>query len=532
MLTDKVLETIARNDLIHEGEHIAVGLSGGPDSICLFHVLMSLRERLGITVSCVHVNHMFRGEAADADMRFVEKLCEENGVRCDTYTYDCPGIAEMLGMTSEEAGRQARYEAFGRAAAALSESFRIGETGEASANRGAAEYPANCGAAEVPAGGSARRIKIALAHNLNDQAETVLFRVLRGSGTDGLAGMEYSHTAELKKLLSEPFGTGAVCGSGTLGARGACGTAGCAEASAERPVLPETLEIIRPLLDAGRSEIEAYCAENGLASREDATNSQEVYTRNKIRLGLLKKIEDEYNPNVIDTLARLAKNAREDSEALWLLTEAAATDSCDELMKLHPAIRHRVYLKMCADAGLSADVTRAHIEAIDVIAASGRASARADLPRGFFARVSYGKLSVGRCGEGINNADGAHALSVRVADINDYSREFAGAAAKHAAFDADAFFGNGGRPAVAARTRRPGDFIALRGGGNKKLQDVFTDDKVPRDLRDSVIVAASGSEVLWIPADPARGVKDRKSGKYAVSGTTRNVLIIEFTDKM
>ena len=159
----QIRRTIDEQNLISRGDHIVIGLSGGPDSVCLFHVLKGMAEEMMLTLHPVHLNHKFRPGAAEEDQAYVERLCSELGTPARVFTVDCKALAEELGMTSEEAGRKARYDAF----------YHVAE-----------EVAGSC------TGGDTGRVKIAVAQNANDQAETVMFRLLRGTGTDGLAGMQ------------------------------------------------------------------------------------------------------------------------------------------------------------------------------------------------------------------------------------------------------------------------------------------------------------------------------------------------------
>ena len=182
MIFQKVQETIASHNLIKSDEHIVLGLSGGPDSVCLFHILLRLRQTLGIRLHPVHVNHGLRTGAAERDQNYVEELCREHEVFCKVIAADCRELAGAWHMTSEEAGRKLRYDAFYDEARQIAEKL-------------AAEH-----------GGSpddfSEHIRIAVAHNADDQAETILFRVLRGTGTDGLAGI---HEALRHRILLQSF---------------------------------------------------------------------------------------------------------------------------------------------------------------------------------------------------------------------------------------------------------------------------------------------------------------------------------------
>ena len=204
-MKNRILQTIKKNKLLEDNMHIVVGLSGGPDSVCLFDVLCRLSQEKNWKLYCVHINHKLRPKAAEEDQQYVQDMCRQRNVPCRVITADCGAVAREQGITSEEAGRNIRYKAFGEMAS------EIEKTGVAK-----------------------EKIAIALAHNANDQCETILFRILRGSGTDGLAGIAYKRYDE------------------------------------------NGYAIVRPLLDADRTEIERYCQERELYPRIDKTNSENI----------------------------------------------------------------------------------------------------------------------------------------------------------------------------------------------------------------------------------------------------------------
>ena len=182
MLAEKVRRTIEEHKLLNKNEHIVLGLSGGPDSVCLFHILLRLKDEYNLTIYPVHINHKFRPGAAERDQQYVEQLCSEKGIQCSTFEIDCNELAGRLGMTSEEAGRKARYDSFYQVAERIAESIASDSAKLDVNHRDESEYGLAAARAQV---------KIAVAQNANDQAETILFRLLRGTGTDGLAGIAY-----------------------------------------------------------------------------------------------------------------------------------------------------------------------------------------------------------------------------------------------------------------------------------------------------------------------------------------------------
>ena len=351
MPAEKVRKTIEEYNLIQNNQHIVIGLSGGPDSMCLFHILLRFREEYNLTLHPVHVNHKFRPGAAERDQQFVEQFCAQKGIPCRTFVVDCGRMAEQLGMTSEEAGRKARYDAFYQVAGEI-----VKERPEA-------------------------QVKIAVAQNANDQAETILFRLLRGTGTDGLAGIAYERQE-----------------------RG--------------------FSVIRPLLDVCRDEIEEYCRKNKLNPVTDHTNNEAIYARNRIRLELLPHLEKKYNENMKQSLVRLGRIAAADKDYIWqqvereykVLANRQYTISDDgissggnisepeggipkavimdreKLNSIHPAVRHRLILKAFGEIGLDKDISEERIKAADQIIGRKQGPKTVQFPRGYRLTVAKGKV--------------------------------------------------------------------------------------------------------------------------------------------
>lgn len=342
MLIEQVRKTINEHDLIQQKQHIVLGLSGGPDSVCLFHVLMTLSGQLGITLHPVHINHRLRPGAAEHDQRYVEQLCESMGVECSVFTVDCREMARELSTTSEDAGRIARYDAFHETAEKVAAELQAGGLDEETARSS---------------------VKIAVAHNAGDQAETILFRLLRGTGTDGLAGIAY----ERKE-------------------RG--------------------FSVIRPILDVDRASIEEYCETNGLDPVIDHTNSEAIYARNKIRLELIPLLESEYNENIKASLVRLGRIASEDKDYLWQQTEQAYRELAEsaqvpagmivmdreKLAAAHPAIRHRLIMKAFAQIGLEKDISEERIKSADAIISKKQGPKTVEFPHCYRLKVAKGKV--------------------------------------------------------------------------------------------------------------------------------------------
>lgn len=524
MVENKIRNTILDKNLIQKNEHIILGLSGGPDSVCLFNALMNLSNELKFTISAVHVNHKFRPGAAEEDQAYVEELCKQKGIKCHSFEYDCNAIAEEKGMSSEEAGRFARYQSFYKIAKQLIDNERYKST----------------------------QIKIAVAQNLNDQAETLLMRIIRGTGTEGLAGIEYNREGE--------YGT----------------------------------TIIRPLLDVNRKDIEAYCQENDLNPRIDHTNNEPIYTRNKIRLNLIPKLEKEFNVNVVEGLNRLSKIAKDDKDYFDMQVEEALEQaavvlnektedlqeemsgisfSLQQLKGMHLAIRHRVVKRAFETIGLDQGIIAAHLESADKIIDGNNDSASTNFPKGYGVAVSYGEvrffkndpITLGY----ISQDELKSKLMIKIVknegDLKNISkngtRRFAALdlsklleklwsddtpyfesienqneSEKSKCFEQQLIAEM--QVMLQIRTRRQGDWMTPLGmNGRKKLQDMFVDEKVYKECRDKVPMVCIGDEAIWIIGDDVSNYKTgmkrgRISENYKLDNETKDIVLLEYLDKI
>ena len=236
-MIQKVLKTIKKYDLIQNGDRLVLGVSGGPDSISMLDILNKIRidktNNLNFNIVVAHVNHMIRKEAVE-DEKFVKEYCQKIGVEFYPISIDVQKIANNNKIGTEEAGRNARYDFFDKILEKTNSN------------------------------------KIAIAHNKNDKAETIIMNLLRGSGIAGLKGIE--------------------------------------------PI--KNNKYIRPLIECERCEIEKYCEENKIEARIDKTNFENIYTRNKIRNVIIPYIKNEFNPNIIQTIDRLSELVKEEDEYL------------------------------------------------------------------------------------------------------------------------------------------------------------------------------------------------------------------------
>ena len=266
------LSIIEKYDMLPPGARVLCAVSGGADSVCLLHLLVSMQEERGITVFAAHFEHGLRGEESREDAVFTQRLCTELGVFCAVGQGDVNSYAEENRLGTEEAARELRY-AF------------LEETAE----------ELGCS-------------RIATAHTLNDNAETMVMNLCRGSGTAGLAGIP-----------------------------------------------PVRGRVVRPLLLVSREEVEAYLVDHGLNHREDSTNRDDAFTRNRVRHQLLPLMES-FNPSFVKTAGKTAELLREDENCLSQMAEQfleshplSAGVPVEEMLALPKAVAGRVIRKLAGD---------------------------------------------------------------------------------------------------------------------------------------------------------------------------------------
>ncbi|MEA4848431.1 MAG: tRNA lysidine(34) synthetase TilS [Clostridiaceae bacterium] len=456
-LIEDVRRTIAKYNMLEYGDKIVVGVSGGPDSLCLLHVLKRLCGEYGCSIFAAHLNHQFRGKAADSDAEFVEEICKEWGIQAFIETFDVPAYIKETGLSPEEAGREIRYRLFDRVCEKV--------------------------------GGN----KIAVAHNLNDHIETILMRFMRGSGIDGLKGIE------------------AVRGN-----------------------------IIRPLLETERTRIEEYCALCGLNPRIDKTNLDSIYNRNKIRLELIPYIEKNFNPNIKTALSRFSGLIKDEND--FIETEAkrklkAVTENFDDrvvidvpmLTALHGALQRRI-IRQCIQR-LSNTLNGfdfRHFEKVLELAGKSTGAA-VMLPHKLKAFRSYDKLVLAKY---IVKADKKCYYKLKYDYDNIIETDNGRITVKRIkAKEIGEFRGQKDiiyidpsriKEELVLRHRKAGDMFAPIGmKGTKKLKEYLIDEKVPREERDDLELIADGNEIVWI-------VGGRLSEKYKITDDTLEAVLIKY----
>jgi tRNA(Ile)-lysidine synthase len=464
IMVNKIIDTINTYNLIEKGDNIVVGLSGGPDSVCLLHILYFLADQFNTGVFAVHINHMLRGEESEGDEQYVRELCRKLSIPLYVFRHDIKAASINKGISIEVTGREVRYNRFNHIADKV-------------------------GAA-----------KIAVAHNRNDQAETVLFNLIRGTGLDGLKGMEY-----------------------------------------------KTGRVIRPLLNIDRKDIEAYCLENSLFPRIDSTNMESIYTRNKIRLDLIPYIDKLFNSNIVESIARMSFLVGDDydylEECVSKIYERCVTRfqgnavwlNLEKLLKVHPAIQKRLIRRAIKQVkGSLKDVESIHLESVLGLCKDGKTGSQIHLPDNIRALKSYETMKIfvhhntifqpvfdlSLKIPGITYIEALQA-SVKVSlkkgplIIEDYRNIRYNSLVQF--FDYDRL-GN----EIRVRNRRNGDrFKPYLSSGTKKLKEYFIDNKIPRGIRNTIPLIAIENEIVWV-------IGYKISDKFKVTENTKSILKVEY----
>ena len=461
---EKVSAYCSRYQMFQEGDSVVLGVSGGADSVCLLFVLLSLQKKWNLKLHVVHVNHGIRPDARE-DAEYVRQLCATHNIPFSLVEENIPVLAKQWGVSEEEAGRKVRYEAFAKV---LSQK---------------------------------KQGKIAVAHNSNDRAETMLFHLFRGTGLTGLGGI--------------------------------------------RPVREQ---IVRPILCLEREEIEAYLQEKQIAYRHDSTNDSDDYTRNKIRHHILNYAQEEIVNGCVGNMIRTADILAETENYIEEQVNAAIKDcvigtyeiDCSKYLQLHSVIQKRLLLRLLKELSpMHKDITATHVEDIHSLFVQ-EANRSMHLPYEIRGNRQYDKVILERVPEvpaskvwepvtidlqllgeeevtytaGRSKKLRLQVISVEKAGINckdipenQYTKWF----------DYDKI-----KECLVFRTRKSGDYFCIKGSEgmqHKKLKDYMIAEKIPRKRRDELPLVAVDNHVLWL-------VGYRISEYYKVDENTKNILQI------
>ena len=482
-IEQKVKKFMDEHHMLESGDRVVAGVSGGADSVCLLFVLLKIREQIPFSLHVVHVNHGIRREAGE-DAAYVEQLCSRFGLPFTLVKEKVKERAAAEKRSEEEMGRLVRYEAFEKV---------LKEVG------------AN---------------KIAVAHNSNDQAETVLFHLFRGSGLSGLCGIK-----------------------------------------------PVRDHIIRPILCLERKEIEQYLGEKKIAYCRDATNEEDDYTRNRIRHHILPYAEQEIAQGCVSHMAQTAAMLSEteaylerrtrDARALVVRTipvnsSAHQTQghnaskeaigfriSCSGFLAVDTVIGKRLIYRLLRELSPGGrDMTYVHVQ--DVMELLTREGNRQiHLPYGIVAQRQYDQVQLERWMDGISGAAdepfvtighqdllSGRPITMELGSYTMYLQIFFNKNYKDIPenrytkwFDYDKI-----KERLTIRTRRTGDFLSIRGASaemiHKSVKDYMVTEKIPRQDRDKILLLTEGNHVLWI-------VGHRISEYYKISKNTKRILQVQ-----
>lgn len=429
-INERVEAAIEKHGLIEKGDRVCVAVSGGPDSMALLMYLHTNREKYGMTVSAVNIEHGIRGEDSIKDSNFVKDFCAKNGIPLYSYKINVPKMAEREGLSFETAARKARYDIFDEL-------------------RGK------------------RADKVALAHHLDDNAETVLLHLFRGSGANGLKGIEYMRDGYY----------------------------------------------IRPFLDLYKKNIKEYLITEQIPSIVDKSNFDTDYDRNFIRHYIILPAAERFG-HLSENIVSAAHIVREDDDFINSqlpgieIDEDGPVKIALEHFSLHPSIVARLIFKAVRALGVTSDIEERHISLIKELAKSGKNGSALDLPHALLVTREYDCLTFISGKDNAQDADfevpftagefefSTSVVTVEVIDRKVFEAErenFTSPPYKTLYADAAAF------PAGAVfRYKREADTFKKFGGGTKKLKSYLIDLKIPLRVRSYIPLIASGGEVYTV----------------------------------
>lgn len=445
MLLEKVRKTIEKHNLLENGDTVICAVSGGADSVCLLHLMQSLKCDYNLTVYVANVNHLIRGEESDRDSNFVKSVCKAADVKCFYREYNVKEIAKVRKTGEEECGRILRYEFFDEISKEL--------------------------------GGA----KIATAHNLNDNAETVLFRLIRGSSAHGLSGISYKRD-----------------------------------------------NIIRPILDITRNEIEDYLVRNGISWCNDSTNALPVYARNKLRIKVFPELNSVVN-NAEKRIVSAAKLIGEDDMYLHSLADEAFCKCyfenyllLSEFNGYELPVKRRIVSNLLSHWGMK-EITSDKIE--DFMDYTEKESGKKfDINAASYAEKAYDRIYLRKREKAVTEeftisgetSFNHEKFSLKV-EISSVYPEKSGN--NRALFDADKL-----SFPLKIRFRNKGDKMKLKGmSGTKKISDIFSDEKIERAKRDFIPLILKENEIIFVC-----GL--RQAPSYATDKNTKKYLLIDYTE--
>lgn len=436
----KIYEYVMSHHMIESGGHVTAGVSGGADSMCLLFVLSKMRKVISMELEVVHVHHGLRGKDADDDAEYVVDTCEKLEIPCRVYYGDVKEMALRDKVSVEEAGRKFRYDCF--------EKVR-----------------------KEQASGV-----VAVAHHMDDQAETVLMNLFRGSGLKGMTGIS-----------------------------------------------PVRGNIIRPLLCATRDEIEEYLRSHGISYCTDVSNNHRDYTRNRVRLDILPYVGQYINARASQHICKTAQQLYN----VWDYVQGQSITACNNIVsnlgegmlfadgkalkKEHPFIQSSVIRCMVLSlAGKLKDIEVLHVEEVLGLLEKP-AGKEISLPYGIKAVKRYDGLLLLKGHAVLSNAPEMPGLTLTLLDRKEDEGIPKNLYTKW--FDYDKI-----KCKPLIRTRKSGDYLTVDENGKKKMLNRYMiDTKIPRELRDQVWLLADGDHIMWV-------IGYRISEYYKITEDTKRIL--------
>lgn len=429
-IIDEVRRTIKKYSMFSPGDAVLVGLSGGPDSVCLLHVLSRLRDEMSLGLYAAYIDHGLRPVETPGEISFCKGLCDSLSIPIKVKAIEVKDYAIQRGLGKQEAARHLRYEAL-------------------------KEIASEVGAS-----------KIALGHNADDQVETFFINLLRGTGPKGLSGIP-----------------------------------------------PVRENIIRPLIETKRKDIDEFIDEEGLNFIIDSSNLRKDYLRNWIRLSLIPEMR-KINPSLTETMTRMMGILREEEGYFEILVTKALMRMITRrreryielflspMETLDRVLLRRVLRRAIDEIRGLRRISFIHIDDMLELIKKGKAGDRLYLPEDLRVIKGYSTLiitaeppvKIGRYNLTIPGEVIIKETGIRiVAEISDRADDI-GDGRNILTFDADRTVHN-----LHIRPRESGDFFYPLGfGRRKKLQDFFVDEKIPRDERDSIPLVLSGNDIIWV----------------------------------
>lgn len=445
ILGNIMLEYLIDDSYVSEGDRIAVGVSGGADSMLLLWALMDKRKQVKFDIHVINVNHKIRGKESDKDSAFVKSFCEKKKIDCTVVEVDAKKYKASEKVTLEESARKLRFDAF----------YDVMKKEKLN--------------------------KLFLAHNKNDQAETILMHIFRGSGLAGAIGIK------------------------------------------------ERDNIYRPLINLTKSEIYQLAKEHGITYVEDSTNSDVNYTRNFLRNKIIPEIQTKY-PNVVDAITRFGERCAEIYDYHKSTLNLDLIDEDDGVVVIkseafqNPNFIVAQYLgEAFAKLGNFSDIEEKHIQKIIELSCA-EVNKSVDLPHNLKAKSTYSGIKIFKNTKKHEAEQNEMSFIIGKLELNGYVIETSFIKSDKVEYGDGTLYVDYSKIPVNSvwRSRELGDMFSKLGTGSKKLNDYFTDKKIDYELRDKLPILASESQVLVVaPNDVSEKVK--------IDGNTEQIVRIKFS---